>query len=198
MVKVSKSEQTITKLIIVYLKYNKRNSFHRYVFSASAQMLIFLRIFWLSFFPKFQLSFQREFLNNIMRSQGPYHDPNNPIPRSDTYSLRSSQTFSSHLCLPSDHFSIGLPVKILKGLLLYSILAKCPAHLKYSAVNHPDCIRWTVQTMKPSPVHWAKGQEIQAVMWGIPLRQVAPASVLPCLSSVIANVAIILKSMSPA
>ena len=38
---------------------------------------------------------------------------------------------SSHLRLglPKGLFPVGLPVKILKALLPYSILATCPAHL---------------------------------------------------------------------
>ena len=38
---------------------------------------------------------------------------------------------SSHLrlCLPEGLFPVGLPVKILKALLPFSILATCPAHL---------------------------------------------------------------------
>ena len=44
---------------------------------------------------------------------------------------RSIQILSSHLRLdlPKDLFPVGLPVRILKALLLSSILATCPAHL---------------------------------------------------------------------
>ena len=55
----------------------------------------------------------------------------NPIPRIDTYSLRSITILSSHirLGLPKGFFPVGLPVKILKALLPSSILTTCPAHL---------------------------------------------------------------------
>ena len=46
-------------------------------------------------------------------------------------SLRSILILSSHLRLGlhNDPFPVGLPVKILKALLPFSILATCPAHL---------------------------------------------------------------------
>ena len=55
----------------------------------------------------------------------------NPIPRIDTYLFKDL----SNIVLPSTHrppqwsFPVGLPVKILKALLLSSILATCPTHL---------------------------------------------------------------------
>ena len=53
--------------------------------------------------------------------------PINPIP----ISSRSILILSSHLRLglPKGHFPVGLPVTILKELLLSSIQATCPAHL---------------------------------------------------------------------
>ena len=52
-------------------------------------------------------------------------------------SLRSILIFSSHLRqgLPKDLFPVGLPVKILKALLLSSILAAWPAHLSLKKLN---------------------------------------------------------------
>ena len=65
----------------------------------------------------------------------------NPIPRIDTYFLRSILILSSHLRLGYSNrlFPVGLPDKLLKALLPSSILATWPAHLN---------IRWTVQTMR--------------------------------------------------
>ena len=56
-------------------------------------------------------------------------------------------------CLPKGLFPVDLPIKIWKEVLLSSILST-----QSSRFNHPDYIRWTVQTMKylivePSPVH---------------------------------------------
>ena len=54
-----------------------------------------------------------------------------PIPRIDTYLQRSILILCSHLRLgyPKGLFPVGLPFKILKALLLSSILATCPSHL---------------------------------------------------------------------
>ena len=62
----------------------------------------------------------------------------NPIPGIDTY-LRSILILSIHLRLglPKGIFPAGVPVKILKTLLLFFILATWPAH-------RPDYVRWTV------------------------------------------------------
>ena len=67
----------------------------------------------------------------MSHSQGlldnPYPEQNSLIP----ISLRSILilSFHLHLGLPEGLFPVGLPAKILKGLLHTSILATCPAHL---------------------------------------------------------------------
>ena len=55
----------------------------------------------------------------------------NPIPRTDTYFFKIHCKLSFHQCLrlPKGLFPAGLPVKILKALLPFSILATCPDHL---------------------------------------------------------------------
>ena len=53
-----------------------------------------------------------------------------------------------HLDLPKGLFLAVLPVKMLKALLPSSILATRPAHLSFLDLNHPDNVRWTLQTMK--------------------------------------------------
>ena len=55
----------------------------------------------------------------------------NPIPRIDTYFLRSILISPSHLRLghPKGIFPVGVPVKILRALLPSSILATWPAYL---------------------------------------------------------------------
>ena len=65
-------------------------------------------------------------------SNNSYPEPNQPnylqlIP----ISSRSILILSFHLCLglPKGLFPVGLPVKILKALLPFSILATCPAYL---------------------------------------------------------------------
>ena len=54
----------------------------------------------------------------------------NPIPRTDTYFLRSILILSTHLQLGllKYLFPVGISTKILKALLPSSILATCPAH----------------------------------------------------------------------
>ena len=59
-----------------------------------------------------------------------------PFPRGDN---RSLIVLPSILGLPKGLFPVGLPVTILKELLLSSILAACPAHL-----NHLDLINLTI------------------------------------------------------
>ena len=49
----------------------------------------------------------------------------NPITRIDTYFFK----IHSNIVLPKGFFPAGVPVKILKALLLSSILATCPVHL---------------------------------------------------------------------
>ena len=65
---------------------------------------------------------------------------NNPYPRAESIqflvltsiSLRSILILSSHLRVgaPRGLFPVTLPLKILKALIPFSILATCPAHLK--------------------------------------------------------------------
>ena len=95
---------------------------------------------------------------SIPHSQGlsnnPYTEPNQ-LNSSYRYpiSLRYILIFSSHLCLglPKSLFTVCLPVKILKALLPSSTgYMACPSQA--STFNHPDYIRWTVQTMKYSTV----------------------------------------------
>ena len=66
----------------------------------------------------------------------PYPEPNHPIPRIDTYFLRSILILFSHqrLCLLKDFFPVGLSVQILKSLLPSSILTTRPAHLSLLAL----------------------------------------------------------------
>ena len=69
---------------------------------------------------------------SMPRLQGLSNNPRiNPIPRIDTYLFEVHSNISSHLRLglPKGLFPVGLPVNILKALLLSSILATCPAHL---------------------------------------------------------------------
>ena len=55
----------------------------------------------------------------------------NPTTRIDTYLFKFHSNIAFHLCLGllKGLFPVGLPVKILKALLPFSILATCPAHL---------------------------------------------------------------------
>ena len=73
-----------------------------------------------------------------------------PIPRIDTYFLRSILILSPHLRLGLLRylFRVTLFVKILKSLLSSSILATCSAHLHNLLNLIPDYIRRTVYTTK--------------------------------------------------
>ena len=75
----------------------------------------------------------------------------NPIPRTDTYFLRSILILSSYLCLrrPEGLFPIGVTVKALKTLRP-SILATWPAHL-----NLLDLIFLTI--LGERPPRWSSG-----------------------------------------
>jgi hypothetical protein len=68
----------------------------------------------------------------MLHSQGltnnPYPDRNNSIPPIDTYLFK----VRSHIVLPST--LTGLPVKILKAVLLASILATCPVQLNLQII----------------------------------------------------------------
>ena len=57
----------------------------------------------------------------------------NLIPRMMHISLRSILIFPCHLCLglPKWIFLVGLPVKILRAFLLFSILVTWPSHLSF-------------------------------------------------------------------
>ena len=74
----------------------------------------------------------------------------NPIPRIYTYFLRYFVILPSYLrlLLPKGLFPVGLPVKILKTLLPYSILAKLPEHLNLKDLITLTMLGATVQTMK--------------------------------------------------
>ena len=79
----------------------------------------------------------------------------NPISRIDNYFFKVHSNIFPHLRLdlPKGLFPVGLPAKILKALLSSSM--PCPS--QSSRFNHPDYIRWMVQTMKflivePSPL----------------------------------------------
>jgi hypothetical protein len=58
-------------------------------------------------------------------SNNPYPEPNQPIPRIDTYLFKILSIIVPHLRLglPKGLFPAGVPVKILKALLPSSILA---------------------------------------------------------------------------
>jgi hypothetical protein len=80
-------------------------------------------------------------------SNNPYLEPDQP---------NSPHWYLSHQGLPKGLFPVGVLVKILKALLPSFILATWPASQSFR-LNHPDYIRWTVQTMKflivePSPL----------------------------------------------
>ena len=76
----------------------------------------------------------------------------NPISRLYTYLFKYILILPSYLCLvlPKGLFPVGLPVKILKTLLPYSIVAKWQMTCTYqsSRLNQPDYISATVQNMK--------------------------------------------------
>jgi hypothetical protein len=83
------------------------------------------------------------------------------IPRIEPISLRSILMLFSHFRLGLAQGILGLPVdlpvKILKALLLSSILATWPSTFYSSKLNHPDYIRWPVKyvnflKMEPSPL----------------------------------------------
>ena len=60
-------------------------------------------------------------------------------------SSHSNVVLHLRLGFPKGLLPAGVPVKILKALLPSPILATWPVHL---SINHPDYIRWAVQTMK--------------------------------------------------
>ena len=63
-------------------------------------------------------------------SSNPYPGPN----QSNTYFFKIHSNIV--LSLHRDFFPVGLTAKILKAFLPFSVLSKCPAHLRN---NYPDC-----------------------------------------------------------
>ena len=66
----------------------------------------------------------------------------NPIPRIGTYFFMVNSNIPSHLHLglPKVLFSVGLPVKILKALLLSSIPATCLLLFKFWLLIYSVCL----------------------------------------------------------
>ena len=79
----------------------------------------------------------------------PYPELNQPNSSLWYLFLWNSLILSSHLRLdlPKGLSPVDVPVKILKALVLSSILATWPTHLNILD-NRPDYIRRTIQTMK--------------------------------------------------
>ena len=85
-------------------------------------------------------------------SNNPYPESSQPNSSSYFFKIHSNIVHTSTLGLPKGLFPVGVPVKILKALLSFSILTTWPAHTEHKEVihqtNQTDCTQAQYLTQK--------------------------------------------------